>query len=90
MDKPFELRYIEAKDKIVNAVNSARNEYGVPFIFIDTIIQDLGRQVSANAKDEVQKVYDSYLSAVNGNTDDRKKELKAEIEETVKDEEERF
>ena len=96
MNKPFEIRYVEAKDIIVNAINSARTECGVSYIFIDTIIQDLARQVSQKAKNELKQCYETYneyiktMSSID-RTNNEEHEVNTDNEEnTDNDEEETF
>lgn len=64
MEIPFELRYLKAKQDIVNSINSAIKTYKIPFVIIDTVLADISRQVKQSAemeRDLAQKQYEEYL-----------------------------
>lgn len=60
MDKPFELRYIEAREFLTQAVIGANRNYNVPYIFINTFMQDLARQVAAESQKELDILTQKY------------------------------
>ena len=66
MEIPFELRYLKAKQDIVNSINSAIKVYKIPFVIIDTVLADISRQVQQSAemeRDLAQKQYEEYLKS---------------------------
>lgn len=58
--KPFAMEYDEAEREIINAVNSAHSEHGVPFIFIEKTLTILLYQVKENARAEKEMARQSY------------------------------
>lgn len=90
MNKPFELRYIEAKDLIVKAIETARRKYDVPYIFIDTFIHDIALQVAAEARNEYNAIYNNYRETLNAESENTKSDSAIEVISDNTDNEERF
>jgi hypothetical protein len=63
-EKPFVLKYQEAKDMIANAVNDAANVNNIPCFLLENIIVDILRQVSSVAireRQEAEALYKAQL-----------------------------
>ena len=53
MDNYFiELSYIKAKEELVNFINNIPNKYGVSFILIDEMLNDIKSQVRQAAMND--------------------------------------
>lgn len=64
MDVPFELRYLKAKQDIVDSVNNAIKIYKIPYVILDTVLTDISRQIQQSAameRDLAQKKYEEYI-----------------------------
>ena len=48
-DKILELRYIQAKEELINSINSIPQKYGISFILINEMIRDIAKQVETAA-----------------------------------------
>lgn len=59
MNEPIELRYAVAKDTIVKAVNYAHSVLNVPFVFLDTLLDDISKQVANGAEKELKEIQES-------------------------------
>lgn len=90
MNKPFELRYVEAKDLIVNAIETARHKCDVPYIFIDTFIHDIALQVAAEARNEYNTIYNNYQKILKTESENIKSDSVTEVISDSTDNEERF
>ena len=90
MNKTFELRYIEAKDLIVNAIETARHKCDVPYIFIDTFIHDIALQVAAEARNEYNTIYNNYQKILKTESENIKSDSVTEVISDSTDNEERF
>lgn len=90
MNKPFELRYVEAKDLIVNAIETARHKCDVPYIFIDTFIHDIALQVAAEARNEYNTIYNNYQKILKTESENIKSDSVTEVISDSADNEERF
>ena len=90
MNKPFELRYVEAKDLIVNAIETARHKCDVPYIFIDTFIHDIALQVAAEARNEYNTIYNNYQKILKTESENIKSDSVTEVISDNTDNEERF
>lgn len=89
-EKPFELRYVEAKDLLVNAIETARHKCDVPYIFIDTFIHDIALQVAAEARNEYNAIYNNYQETLNAESENIKSDSVTEVISDSIDNEERF
>ena len=90
MNKQFELRYVEAKDLIVNAIETARHKCDVPYIFIDTFIHDIALQVAAEARNEYNTIYSNYQKILKTESENIKSDSVTEVISDSTDNEERF
>jgi hypothetical protein len=61
-DKILDLRYIQAKEYLVSAINSVPQKYGISFILINEILRDIARQVEIAAIND-RKVLDRIISS---------------------------
>lgn len=89
-EKPFELRYVEAKDLLVNAIETARHKCDVPYIFIDTFIHDIALQVAAEARNEYNAIYNNYQKILKTESENIKSDSVTEVISDSIDNEERF
>lgn len=48
-DKILELRYIQAKEELINSINSIPQKYGISFILINEMVRDIAKQVETAA-----------------------------------------
>jgi hypothetical protein len=48
-DKILELRYVQAKEELINSINSIPQKYGISFILINEMIRDIAKQVEVAA-----------------------------------------
>lgn len=48
-DKILELRYVQAKEELINSINSIPQKYGISFILINEMIHDIAKQVEVAA-----------------------------------------
>ena len=48
-DKILELRYIQAKEELINSITSIPQKYGISFILINEMIRDIAKQVETAA-----------------------------------------
>ncbi len=48
-DKFIELKYIQAKEALIDFINNIPIKYGISFIFIDEMLIDIKNQVKASA-----------------------------------------
>ena len=48
-DKFLELRYVQAKEELINSINSIPQKYGISFILINEMIRDIAKQVEVAA-----------------------------------------
>lgn len=50
MDNNFiELKYVQAKEALIDFINNIPKKYGISFIFIDEMLNDIKSQVRASA-----------------------------------------
>lgn len=65
MDNYFvELNYIRAKEELVNFINNIPNKYGISFILIDEMMNDIKAQVKLAAIND-RKSLESMLNGSN-------------------------
>lgn len=48
-DKILELRYVQAKEELINSINSIPQKYGISFILINEMVRDIAKQVEVAA-----------------------------------------
>lgn len=58
--KPLCLGLVEAKNDIVNAINTAAKVHNIPFYLLESIVTDAAIQVSECAKAERAKAQQMY------------------------------
>ena len=59
--RPFSMEYVEAKNKIVNAINEANRVNGVPCYLLESILSDLLSQVRECAKKELTQAEKDFI-----------------------------
>ncbi|MBO7696642.1 MAG: hypothetical protein J6T10_28780 [Methanobrevibacter sp.] len=60
----FELNYIKAKEELANFINNIPNKYGISFILIDEMLNDIKMQVRQAAIND-RKSLESILKSSN-------------------------
>lgn len=48
-DKFIELKYVQAKEALIDFINNIPIKYGISFIFIDEMLNDIKNQVRTSA-----------------------------------------
>jgi hypothetical protein len=60
----FEFNYIKAKEELANFINNIPNKYGISFILIDEMLNDIKSQVRQAAIND-RKSLESMLKSSN-------------------------
>lgn len=72
VEKQIDLRYIDAKNDLVNFINGMPKKYNLSFIFIDNILNDIKAQVEKAATNDYNALINMYASQVALNQDTSK------------------
>lgn len=64
MTKPFELRFLETKQTLIDCINSSISNNGISYIIMESLLQDIYRQVSQGAKIEKEALENQYKQSL--------------------------
>ena len=77
IQKPLILEIEEAKQETLSMVNEIMKRHGLPCYIYQNIIEDIHRQVTAGARNEIGTVSEEYASKCKEIEENKKKQQKS-------------
>lgn len=71
----FDLKYIQAKEELIDFINKIPQKYGLSFIFIDEMLNDIKNQVRSAAMSDRKNL---ELMLLNSKKEDKKENIENE------------